>query len=211
MRNDLTDITLIVDRSGSMASCRDDAEGGINAFIEEQKKVEGDAKFTLVQFDNIYEFVWKGTPIDKVGQYVLYPRGTTALLDAVGRAINEAGSRLNKLDEKDRPGCVIFVIITDGHENASREFTKLGIKNMIEHQQSRYNWQFTFLGADAESFSEAKSLGINTQNIATYNPKDKMGDAYQLTSGKISMSRCAVSKGGSADLSYSDEDRKSIS
>lgn len=133
MRSDLTDITLVVDRSGSMQEMRSDAEGGVNAFIADQAKEPGEALLTLVQFDTEYEFLHSGVPIGQVPKYTLVPRGSTALLDAVGRAINETGERLSKMDEKDRPGLVIFVVMTDGHENASKEFSKPQIKKMIEH------------------------------------------------------------------------------
>lgn len=211
MRNDLTDITLVVDRSGSMESCRDDAEGGINSFIKEQKEVEGEANLTLVQFDNEYEFVYNGVPIKDVGKYSLVPRNMTALLDAVGKAINETGERLSKMEEQDRPGCVIFVIVTDGHENSSKEFNKQQVKEMIERQQSQYNWQFTFLGADATSFDEAKSLGVCVNNIAIYNKTNKSGMAYNVASSKVSNMRCANLAGKTSDLSYSDEERSSMS
>lgn len=114
MRKDYTDITLVVDRSGSMSSIRDDAEGGINEFIRQQGRVEGEARITLVEFDTEYHFVENGTRVEDVKPYELIPRGATALLDAVGRAINETGSRLAALAEKDRPGLVVFVITTDG-------------------------------------------------------------------------------------------------
>ena len=112
MNSELTDITLVVDRSGSMQKIREDAEGGVNAFIEKQAKEPGEALLTLVQFDTEYDFVHKGVAIKEVPTYQLVPRGRTALLDAVGRAINETGERLSKIDEQDRPGLVIFVALS---------------------------------------------------------------------------------------------------
>ena len=97
-----------------MASCQSDAQGGINTFVKEQAEQAGEAVLTLVQFDTQYEFVHKAVPIKDVPKYELHPRGATALLDAVGKAVNEAGERLTKTDEKDRPGLVVFVIVTDG-------------------------------------------------------------------------------------------------
>ena len=90
------------------------------------------------------------------------PRGSTALLDAVGRAINETGDRLAKTPEQDRPGLVVFVIVTDGQENSSKEFSKARIKEMIDEQQKKYNWQFTFLGANQDAFAEAGGIGIRS-------------------------------------------------
>ena len=135
MNNNLTDITVVFDRSGSMQKCRSDAEGGINAFIADQKNKPGECTFTMVEFDTKYTFVHNGVPINTVPRYVLVPGGWTALLDAVGRAIDETGERLSKLSESQRPGLVVFVIVTDGEENASREYTLQQIKQKIEQQQ----------------------------------------------------------------------------
>ncbi len=107
-----------------MAKIKDDADGGVNTFVSEQAKEPGEALVTLLQFDTEYEFLHKGMPIRQVPKYELVPRGMTALLDAVGRAINETSERLLKMAEQDRPGLVIFVVVTDGHENSLLEFTK---------------------------------------------------------------------------------------
>ncbi len=160
MRQELTDITVVLDRSGSMHSCQSDAEGGLNRFIDDQKKQPGEANFTLVQFDTEYEFVHRGIPIKSVPHCSLVPRGNTALLDAVGRAIVETGERLAKLPEADRPGLVVFVVITDGEENSSKEFSLTRIKEMIQHQQDVYKWQFIYLGANQDAFAEAGAMGI---------------------------------------------------
>ena len=155
MKPDLTDITLVVDRSGSMEQVQKDAQGGVNSFIKEQAKEPGEALLTLVQFDTEYEFLHEGVPISQVPEYKLVPRGMTALLDAVGRAINETGERLSKMKEQDRPGLVIFVVMTDGLENSSKEFSKDLIKEMIKRQQEKYNWHFTFLGANQDAIATA--------------------------------------------------------
>ncbi len=188
MRTDLTDITLVVDRSGSMQQVREDAEGGVNAFIAQQAAQPGEALLTLVEFDTEYEFLHQGVPISQVPEYKLVPRGMTALLDAVGRGINETGERLAKLNEQDRPGLVIFVIMTDGHENSSREFTKAQIKEMVDRQQNEYNWQFTFLGTDQNSFDEAGDMGIHADGMAMYSPM-MMKAAYDATSSKVARMR----------------------
>lgn len=168
MRQDLTDVTVVLDRSGSMAVVRKDTEGGFDTFVEEQKKAKGEALLTLVQFDNFYEFVYQGKNIQEVEPLKLTPRGGTALLDAMGRAINETGERLSKMPEASRPGKVIFVIMTDGQENASAEFSKSKINEMIKHQRETYNWQFVFLGANQDAIHEAGALGILAQNAMTY-------------------------------------------
>jgi len=206
MRTDLTDITMVIDRSGSMDSIKTDAEGGINTFIESQKSEPGEALLTLVQFDTEYEFVHQGVPIGSVPKFKLVPRGSTALLDAVGRAISEAGTRLAAIEEAQRPGLVVFVIVTDGAENSSKEFTREKIREMIEHQQSAYKWQFTFLAANQDAFAEGASLGIAQAGTAGY-AMDKMQNAYAATAKKMSRMRKAVSEGETVDNNFTDEER----
>jgi hypothetical protein len=209
MRTDLTDITIVIDRSGSMSSIRSDAEGGINTFIESQKTEPGEALLTLVQFDTEYEFVHKGMPIGNVPHFHLVPRGSTALLDAVGRSINETGARLAAIEESERPGLVVFVIVTDGAENSSKEFTRAKIREMIEHQQSVYKWQFTFLAANQDAFAEGASMGIAQDGIAGY-AMDKMQNVYASTSKKMSRMRKAVSDGDSVDNNFTAEERNEM-
>jgi uncharacterized protein YegL len=209
MRKDLTEIVLVVDRSGSMASIRTDAEGGINTFIEQQQKEPGHANFTLVQFDTMYEFVHSGVPIRQVPHFTLEPRGSTALLDAVGRTINETGSRLAKMNEADRPGLVVFLIVTDGEENSSREFTREQIRKMIEHQQSVYNWQFTFLAANQDAFAEAGAMGIHQDGAANYSMK-KVAAAHAAAGSKVSRQRAALQMDEAIDNRFTAEERKSM-
>lgn len=207
MRPDLTDITLVVDRSGSMQEIREDAQGGVNAFIKKQATEPGEALLTLVQFDTEYEIVHSGVPLDEVPEYELVPRGGTALLDAVGRAINETGKRLSDMADADRPGLVTFVITTDGLENSSKEFTKAQIKGMIEHQQETYDWHFTFLGANQDAFAEAGGLGIRAASAAQYSP-DKIFAAYEASSEKLSRMREQKRAGGPVLDEFTDEERE---
>jgi len=171
-----------------MESIRDDAEGGVNAFIKQQAGEPGEAVLTLVQFDTEYEFIHKGVPVQDAGEYKLTPRGMTALLDAVGQAINETGQRLSNTPEAERPGLVIFVVMTDGHENSSKEFNRSQIKKMIERQQNEYNWHFTFLGANQDAFAEAASMGIDASGAANY-AAAKAGAAHRMTSEKVARMR----------------------
>lgn len=198
MRQDLTDITLVIDRSGSMCSCQSDAEGGVNAFIADQKKASGRANLTLVQFDHEYEFVHTGKDIADVGEFQLHPRGNTALLDAVGRAIKETGSRLAAMDESERPALVVFVIVTDGQENASREFTKAQIREAVTHQTETYHWKFLFLGANTDAFAEAGSMGIGANNAANFTTNNA-GAAIQTSSSMLRAARGFSACGQSAD------------
>jgi Mg-chelatase subunit ChlD len=209
MRSDLTDITLVVDRSGSMDAVRGDAEGGVNSFIAQQAKESGEALLTLMQFDTEYELVHSGVLVAHVPEYKLVPRGMTALLDAIGRAINETGERLAKMNEQDRPGLVIFVVMTDGHENSSKEFSKDRIREMIEHQQGEYNWHFTFLGANQDAFAEADGLGIHAAGVADF-AMHKMAGTYAATGAKVSRMRSQLREGAPVSNEFTDEERKEM-
>jgi len=206
MDKNLTDITVVVDRSGSMHSCRSDAEGGLNAFIDAQKEQEGECNLTLVQFDDKYEFVHRGVPIKDVPKFNLEPRGSTALLDALGQAINVTGIRLKAMAEEDRPGLVIFVVVTDGEENASREFKLDQLKGMIEAQQNGYNWQFTYLGANQDAFQSGSLLGFHIAAIGNYNTKNTKV-AYANVADNVSSMRCAIAAGRSVTFGFTDEQR----
>ena len=209
MKENLTDITLVVDRSGSMNAIREDAEGGVNAFIAQQADQPGQALLTLVQFDTEYEFIHRGLPVEQAPAYQLAPRGATALLDAVGRAVNETGQRLAAMPEPQRPGLVVFVVMTDGQENSSREFTKAQIRQMIERQERDYNWHFTFLGADQDAFDEARQLGIRATGAANF-AKGKVAAAYAATGAKLSRMRRASAAGETVDNDFTQEEREAM-
>ncbi len=163
MKNDLTHIAFILDRSGSMQSMAEEAIGGFNAFIEEQKKEDGDVRLSLILFDHEYSPTMMDVPLAEMPALTVedyQPRGTTALLDAMGRTIDDLGKHIAALPESDRPGDVIIVTLTDGLENASSDYKREKIAKMVKHQQEKYDWQFLFLGASLESFEESQSLGI---------------------------------------------------
>lgn len=171
MKKNLTELVFILDRSGSMQSLTTDTIGGFNSMIESQKKEPGEAYVTTVLFDHDYELLHDHVnivDINPITDREYYARGSTALLDAMGRAINSIGNRLCATPEDERPDKVIFVINTDGYENCSREFTKQQIKEMVEHQQSKYSWVFMFLGANMDAVGEAGGLGINASHSHTY-------------------------------------------
>jgi len=209
MRIDLTDITVIMDRSGSMQSCQVEAENGLNRFIEEQQAQSGEALFSLVQFDDQYEVVHQAVPIQNVPHCTLVPRGMTALLDAVGKTINTTGERLAATPQAERPGLVIMVIITDGMENASQEFKREQIKEMITHQQEKYNWQFTFLGANQDAFAEAGAIGIKAAAAADYSVS-ATAQAFAGTAASVVRSRKALQAGEDVALSYTEEERQKM-
>jgi len=203
------DITLLVDRSGSMQIIKEDAEGGIKNLIEEQKKDGIPTVFSLVQFDNEYEFVYKGVDISDVKEYILIPRGRTALIDSVGRVINETGERLSKLDESERPELVIIAIVTDGKENSSEEFTSEKVKEMISRQQQVYNWQFVYIGADQDSFEEAGAIGIHANSVANYS-KQNTELAYSVVSNNLTRMKSSMNLGEKVKNEFKDEERASI-
>lgn len=165
-----------------MAGLERDTIGGFNSFIERQTKLEGDTVVTTVLFDDKYEIICDGVPAEdaRLTSDNYFVRGTTALLDAIGKTIVDVGLRLVKTKEDERPSNVIFVITTDGMENASRKFSYEKVEEMIRHQKERYNWEFIFLGANIDSKTEADSIGIDVTNAynfeATTTGVEKMYD-----------------------------------
>jgi hypothetical protein len=165
MKSGYCHIHGILDRSGSMEPIRDDVIGGFNTFIEEQKKVPGEATITLVQFDeqDPYEVIYNFAKLEEVKPLTrdtFVPRGWTPLLDALGRGINDCGQRLSQMPEHERPEKVIFCIITDGQENKSKEFNKAQITKMIKEQTDQWKWEFLFLSCDLAAIDDAVSYGI---------------------------------------------------
>ncbi len=201
-----TEIILLVDRSGSMSTTKKDAEGGIAAFFEDQKKQPGKAYCSLAQFDTEFEWVHVRTDLRYVPPYTLHPRSNTALLDAVGRAVTQAGERLAALPEAERPGLVVCVIVTDGQENASREYSKAKIKEMIEHQQKVFSWKFVYLGANQDAFAEAGGMGIPQAAALNYAASNAKG-AYIGASANVARMRASAAAGQAVACSFTDDER----
>lgn len=150
-----TEIVVVIDKSGSMGSKASDVIGGFNAFVEEQRRIGANASLSLITFDTWYSVKYINCPISEVpllDAESYMPGGGTALLDAIGRAINELGLKLKSLPEKERPENVVVVIMTDGEENSSHEFSLPRINEMIGHQRDKYNWKFMFIGVGPEAF-----------------------------------------------------------
>lgn len=166
MDNNLTEVIFLLDRSGSMAGLESDTIGGFNGFIKKQQEMEGKTIVTAVLFDDRYEILWNGINAKKavLTDKNYYVRGATALLDAIGETILDVGYRLSITEKSKQPNNVIFVIATDGLENSSREFTYGKVKELINHQQEKYGWEFIFLGANIDVSQEANNLGININN-----------------------------------------------
>lgn len=180
---DLRHIAIVLDRSGSMQSVKSDTEGGLRAFLAAQSDAPGETTVSLYQFDTEYEPVYENKPLAEVPDYVLVPRGGTALLDAVGRTISGVGAQLAAQPEGDRPAEVIVVILTDGEENQSREFGLAAVKKMITEQQDTYGWKFVFLGADQDAFAAAGGMGIargTTLSYTSVNTTDSMTSAGRM-------------------------------
>lgn len=161
MNQNLTEIVFILDRSGSMGGLESDTIGGFNSFVTKQAEI-GPTTLTTVLFDDRYEILHNGIDAKKavLTEKEYYTRGCTALLDAIGKTINDVGKRLDKTPEARRPGKVIFVITTDGLENASVKFSYDEVKRMITHQGEKYSWEFIFLGANIDVIQEGDKLGI---------------------------------------------------
>ena len=191
-KRNLTEIIFLLDRSGSMAGLEADTIGGFNTFIEKQRQIEGETIVTTVLFDNKYEILWNGIDAHQVTltEEEYYVRGMTALLDAVGKTILDVGYRLSKISEKEKPSKVIFVITTDGMENASREFNYEKVKELIKHQQEKYNWEFIFLGANIDAAKEANSIGIDVHNAFSFEASEAgVVRMYDMISEEVSERR----------------------
>jgi hypothetical protein len=194
----LTHIYFLLDRSGSMESIRLDTEGGFDAFIREQQQTPGECRVTLAQFDTEYEEVYRDRPVGEVPPLHLQPRGMTALLDSIGRLVGEAGARLAALPEDERPGIVIVGIMTDGHENSSRELSHPQVKAMIERQTKEYGWQFLYLGADQDAIEVGASIGVPKEHAMTYS-RGRVDAMMTATSANIRAYRTARASGRSTD------------
>lgn len=206
----LTHLYFLLDRSGSMQSIKADTEGGFAAFMDEQRTGEGSCRVTLAQFDNAYDVVYRDVPVADVPALDLQPRGSTALLDAMGRLITDAGAELAALPEERRPGTVIVGIMTDGHENASQEWTRPAIRALVEQQSSAYGWQFMYMGADQDAVEVGTSLGVEAGKSLTYG-RGRSREAMGLQSQKIKQMRDArMSAPAAAMPDYTEEERRSV-
>lgn len=171
MNDHLTEIAFILDRSGSMQSMVEPAIAGFNAFLRDQQQAEGDARLTLVLFDDQYLVPCASLPVAEVVELdttTFVPRGGTALLDAIGRTIDELGARLAAQPEPERPGQVVVAILTDGEENSSRRFDWPAISGKIRHQEKCYAWRFLFLGANQDAIATAARMGVAAADSATF-------------------------------------------
>lgn len=177
MKKDLTELVFILDRSGSMAGLEADTIGGFNAMIERQRGAEGEAVLSTVLFDDCCEVLHDRVDLRRVAPLTpkdYFVGGSTALLDAIGGAIHHIGNVHRYAREEDRPARTLFVITTDGMENASRRYTAAAVRRSIERQKALYGWEFLFLGANIDAVGTAASFGIGADRAVTYN-SDSVG------------------------------------
>jgi len=213
MKDNYTDIILVLDRSGSMDAVRADTIGGVNRFIEEQQKVPGEARWSLFQFDTEYDRLADAVEMQEakpLDEKTFVPRGNTCLYGAIGRAIGDTGERLKGMREEERPGRVVFVIVTDGQENSShlhewsRRHTAESIKADIERQSGVYKWHFVYIGANQDAIMEAGNIGIGAGNALNYSA-NKVGTErlYGAMSANLTELRCGLMP----DMAWSDEQK----
>jgi uncharacterized protein YegL len=201
-----TDITIILDKSGSMEARRTDAIGGFNALVDDQKVQPGGAALSLVLFDTTYEVTFtekRPSDVPALTMETYTPSGGTALLDAMGKTIDATGKRLAAMAEESRPGKVIVVVITDGEENSSREYTYPRVNEMICHQRDVYKWEFIFVGTNQDAIASASRIGIQAQNALTYGTSPR---ATRLAMDVLAGSISALRAGHSGH--FTDEDRE---
>ncbi|MCQ2491643.1 MAG: VWA domain-containing protein [Lachnospiraceae bacterium] len=200
MKKNLTELVFILDKSGSMSGLEKDTIGGFNSLIEKQKKEAGEVFVSTVLFDTRNEVLHDRVPLERIGRMTeaeYYVGGCTALLDALGGAIHHIGNVHKYARKEDVPTKTMFVIMTDGYENASRQYTYDKVKQMVRRQQEKYGWEFLFLGANMDAIHAANSFGIKAERAVTYEC-DSEGTALNYDVLSDTISRVRKSRGASA-------------
>ena len=195
-RNNITELVFILDRSGSMAGLESDTIGGFNAMIEKQKKEDGECYISTVLFDNVSEVLHDRVKLSDIKpmtdkEYTV--RGCTALIDALGGAIHHIGNIHKYARPEDVPEHTMFIITTDGMENASQRYSSDEVKKMIERQKEKYGWEFLFIGANIDAVETARRYGINEDRAVNYNADAKgTGILYESVACAVSnVRKCA--------------------
>jgi len=203
MKKSKAALVFIVDRSGSMSNIAQDMQGAITSVLSDQKKkYKGDIDVTFVRFDTEYEEVFSGTSIKEVSKddLKIHPRGGTALLDALGRTLNTFERKFSEADKKDRPEKVLFLIITDGEENSSHEYSRDRVFGMIKTLERDHKWGFTFIGANQDAIHEGGSIGVSRDKSLNYSPS-----AAGIKDMSINVSNFTTTYLSQGDASYSDD------
>ncbi len=213
MKKNLTELVIILDRSGSMGGLESDTIGGCNSMLRKQKDAEGEVLVSIVLFDDVSEVICDRVPLEQKPEITdkeYYVRGCTALLDAVGGAIHYIGSVQKHIREEDRPEKTIFVITTDGLENASKRYTYDSVKKMVEERKEKDNWEFLFLGANIDAIETAGRFGISEDRAANYH-SDHAGTSlnYEVLAKTVcEMRTCSSGRIGASWKKRIDEDFK---
>jgi hypothetical protein len=190
---DYTAVAFLIDRSGSMYRIAEDAAGGIAKFLEDQRKIDGKCTVRIAQFDDQYDVLCVSTPVENVPNPTIDPRGSTALLDAWGKAMTEFGEELAALPEDERPANVIFVVVTDGHENSSHEWTREQVLAKVKEQTEKWNWRFLYLAANQDAVKEGAKYGVARGQTMTYDATGAGAQsAYAAASASITATRTGV-------------------
>ena len=210
MKKNLTELVMILDRSGSMGGLESDTIGGYNSMLRKQREADGEVLVSTVLFDDRSEVLYDRVPLEKLPQMTekeYYVRGCTALLDALGGAIHHIGNVHKYARDEDRPEKTIFVITTDGMENASREYSYDRVKKMVERQKEKYGWEFLFLGANIDAIETAGRFGISADRAANYN-SDHEGTAlnYEVLAEAVCEMRVSAAPIGAGWKKRIDED-----
>lgn len=213
MKNNITEIVFILDRSGSMSGYEADTIGGFNATIEKQKKLAGTCYVSTVMFANQSKVIHDRVKLDEIQKMTeddYQVGGGTALLDAIGRSIHHIGNVYKYARPEDVPEHTIFIITTDGMENASRQYDSSTVKRMISRQQEKYGWEFIFLAANIDAVETADRIGIRKDRAANYRQdRDGMRSSYEAMSEAIISVRCAESLDSGVWRKALDNDNKS--
>ncbi|WP_186325234.1 VWA domain-containing protein [Cellulosimicrobium sp. TH-20] len=190
----LTHLAMLLDRSGSMQTIKQATEQGFDLFLTEQREAPGRCTVTLAQFDNEYEEVYTDLDVREVPPLDLRPRGMTALLDSIGRLVQTTALRIAQLPEEQRPGAVIVGIMTDGLENASKEYTHAAIKALVTEREEQFGWTFLYMGANQDAIEVGASLGVKRERSLTYDTAN-VDQAYAATSRSMAGMRTAMAAG----------------
>ena len=205
---DKTLIAALLDRSGSMRAIAADMRGGFDSFITRERGQAGTTLVTLAQFDDRYDVVFADRPIGAVPPLTLEPRGMTALLDAIGRFITDVGTGLAALPEDERPAAITVLVMTDGHENASREWTGEAVRTLIAQQESVYGWDFVFLGANMDAVAVGTNLGFAPGKSLTYDADgDAVGGAWDSVASYSARKR-SVGPAAAPSIVFEDAERR---
>jgi hypothetical protein len=207
---DLTLIAALLDRSGSMKSCKEATKSGFDEMMAKHRSEPGEAVVTLAMFDDEYENVYTDVPVAEVSALNLIPRNMTAMLDAVGRFVTEVGEHLASHEEAERPGAVICLIMTDGLENASQKWSWDCVKALITQQREQYNWSFMFLGANIDAVKVGGRIGVPKASSLTYNANDDdaVHSSYATAAREMVRHRSASREGEGYSVSFSAADRR---